>query len=219
LEDRSVIILMQRKLAREKTERFSPSRLEEEAQTLRDRCYLWALMRAVDLAAVYDQADSAFPALTSLDDRARDLWEPLVSLMALADGERGDRQTTFTDELTGLARDLCQVRDGAAYDSTVVQIVQALQRIVAEKRQAGLWQAQADVTLTPTELTALLKEKLRWEKLSTKGLAIRLNPLGLVSKSTREEETAIRAYHLSEQNLAELSERYAPSTIEGGEKK
>src|SRR5712692_3710278 len=204
LEDRSVIILMQRKLAREKTERFSPSRLEEEAQALRDRCYLWALTHAVDLAAVYDQADSAFPALTSLDDRARDLWEPLVSLMALADGERGDRQTTFTDELTGLARDLCQVRDGAAYDSTVVQIVQALQRIVAEKRQAGLWQAQADVTLTPTELTALLKEKLRWEKLSTKGLAIRLNPLGLVSKSTREEETAIRAYHLSEQNLAEL---------------
>jgi len=44
LEDRSIIILMQRKLAREKTERFSSSRLEEEAQALRDRCYIWALV-------------------------------------------------------------------------------------------------------------------------------------------------------------------------------
>lgn len=40
LEDRSVMFTMQRKLAREKTERFSPSRLESEAQALRDRCYL-----------------------------------------------------------------------------------------------------------------------------------------------------------------------------------
>jgi putative DNA primase/helicase len=40
LEDRSIIVVMQRKLAREKTERFSPTRLDSVAQTLRDRCYL-----------------------------------------------------------------------------------------------------------------------------------------------------------------------------------
>jgi hypothetical protein len=126
LEDRSIFILMQRKLAREKTERFSPSRLEDEAQALRDRCYLWSLAHAADLSAVYEQADKFFPALDSLDDRARDLWEPLVSIAAVADAERGDRQKTLTDELTALARDLCQVRDGAAEDSTTVQVIAAL---------------------------------------------------------------------------------------------
>ena len=40
LEDRAIQITMQRKLKREKVERFSPPRLAHEAQRLRDRCYL-----------------------------------------------------------------------------------------------------------------------------------------------------------------------------------
>jgi len=219
LEDRAIQIMMQRKLAREKTERFSPSRLEEEVQALRDRCYLWALTHAADLAAVYGRADQMFPALASLDDRAQDLWEPLVSITATADTERGDGQKTLTDELTALARDLCQARDAAAGDSTVVQVVQALQAIIVQKRQEELFQGEAEITLTPTDLTGLLKAKLGWEKLSTKGLASLLNPLSLCSKNTRLRGTVALAYHLSEQELAELSARYAPNAPEKDEKK
>ena len=219
LEDRSAIIGMQRKLVREKTERFSPSRLEEEAQALRDRCYLWALTHAVDLAAVYEHADQFFPALDSLDDRARDLWEPLTSIAAVADVERDDEERTLTEELTTLARDLSQIRDGAAEDSTTVQIINALLKIVEEKRQGGIFQTEDTVTLTPTELVGLLKDKLRWEKLSTKGLASLLNPLGLFSKNTKRSGTVIKAYHLSTQHLTELSERYAQNTAESDEKK
>jgi hypothetical protein len=219
LEDRAILPVMQRKLAREKTERFSPSRLEKEAQALRDGCYLWALTNATELGAVYDQADTTFSGLSALDDRARDLWEPLVSIVALADVERGDGQRTLTDELTALAFALCQVRDGTAEDSTVVQIINALQRIVTDKRQSGLWEDGVEISLTPTELAGLLKEKLGWDKLSTKGLATLLNPLGLVSKSTKYEGKVIKAYHLSDQDLAELSERYAPTEAEKDEKK
>jgi len=149
LEDRGVIFLMQRKLRQEKTARFSPRKLQDEVQTLRDRCYQWALTHAVDLAATYDRADKTFPALDQLDDRARDLWEPVVSIAALADAERGDEQRTLTDELVGLARDLCQVRDGAAEDSTVVQVVRALQEIITDKPKGGLFQNEAAITLTP----------------------------------------------------------------------
>lgn len=207
LEDRSVMFTMQRKLAREKTERFSPWRLEQEAQALRDRCYLWALTHAEDLAAVYDQADQMFPTLSSLDDRARDLWEPLVSIAALADVERGDSKKTLTEELAALARDLCQVRNGAAEDSTVVQVVNALEEIVTQKRQSALWQEGTEIHLAPTELAGLLKEKLGWEKLSTKGLASLLNPLGFYSKHTRDDSRG-RRYHLSEEALKDLSGRY-----------
>jgi hypothetical protein len=220
LEDRSLFILMQRKLAREKTERFSPSRLEDEAQALRDRCYLWALTHAVDLAAVYEQADKFFPALDSLDDRARDLWEPLISIAAVADVERSDGQKTLTDELTALARDLCQVRDGAAEDSTTVHVISALLKIAEEKRLAGIFQTENVITLTPTELATSLKEKLSWEKLSTRYLATLLNPLGLYSKNTRFPDGKVNlAYHLSRDSLAELSERYTQNTAENEEKK
>lgn len=217
LEDRSIMIVMQRKLSREKTERFSPSRLEEEAQALRDRCYLWTLTHAVDLAAVYDTADRLFLALESLDDRARDLWEPLMSIAAVADVERGDGLKTLTDELTALAYDLCQVRDGAADDSTTVQIINALLKIATEKVQGGIFQTDQDVTLAPSDLAPLLKEKLGWERLSTKGLASLLHPLGLFATQTRTEEKIVRAYHLSIAALTELSERYAQTNPENGE--
>lgn len=219
LEDRSIAIMMQRRLAREKTERFSPSRLEGEAQALRDRCYLWALAHATDLAAVYDKADETFPSLVSLDDRARDLWEPLVSLVALADVERGDGQRTLTYELSTLAFDLCQVRDGAAGDSTVIQVIQALQAIIFDRQQEGLFQGESAFKLTPTELAGLLKAKLDWKGLSTKGLATLLNPLGLCSKSTKQGGKVVKAYHLTDQNLAELGERYAQPEPEESEKK
>ncbi|MGE0821581.1 MAG: DUF3631 domain-containing protein [Candidatus Binatia bacterium] len=218
LEDRSIIIVMQRKLAREKTERFSPSRIENEAQVLRDRCYIYALTHAADLAAVYDEADK-FSALDALDDRARDLWEPLVSIVALADVERNDEQQTLTAELTALARDLSEVRDGAAEDSTAVQVVKALQAIVTQKRQDVLFQNAEAVTLTPTDLSSLLKEKLNWEKLSTRTLASLLNPLGFYSKNTRIKDKVTLAYHLSEETLTELSERYSSSSTENEEKK
>lgn len=219
LEDRALIIVMQRKLACEKTERFSPSRLEDEAQALRDRCYLWALGHAADLAATYDRADHFFVSyLSKLDDRAHDLWEPLVSIVALADVGREDGQKTLTEELAGLALALSQVRDGAAEDSTVVLVVQALRKVAKEKKENSLFTDGDSITLTPTELANLLKEKLEWEKLSAKGLAALLNPLGLFSRQTRQDGVVLRAYHLNEQDLTELSARYA-QTPEEDEKK
>jgi hypothetical protein len=219
LEDRSLPLMMQRKLAREKTERFSPARLEDEAQLLRDRCYIWALTHAADLAAVYDTADKYFPTLDSLDDRARDLWEPLASITAVADVERDDNEKTLTNELTALACDLCQIRDGAGEDSTTVQIVKALQLILAEKRKETLFHNAEAVTIPPTELASLLKEKLGWEKLSTRGLATFLNRLNIYSNQVRHADKIVRAYTLSPTILNELSERYAQNSPENDEKK
>jgi Protein of unknown function (DUF3631) len=209
LEDRSILIVMQRKLAHEPTDHFSPPRLEGEAQALRNRCYPWALAHAADLAKTYEQADHFFaPYLSSLDDRAQDLWEPLASIAAVADVERGDQQKTLTEELTALARDLCQLRDGAAEDSDTVRILRALEWVVSQERQSGLVPEGADVRVDPTKLARLLKEQLEWPTLSPKGLVGRLRPLGFVARSTNQRGKIVRAYHLSEQALAELGERY-----------
>jgi hypothetical protein len=156
--------------------------------------------------------------MDGMDDRARDLWEPLVSIAALIDMESGDASSLCTTDLIGLAKDLSLTREGAADNSTTVQVVKALQEIVKDHRAGPSSSALQDIILSPTELARLLREQLGWELLSPKSLATLLNPLGLISRSTRQEEKIIRAYHLKTQDLADLCERYLPTESAEGPK-
>jgi len=205
LEDRSIIIVMQRKLAREKTERFSPTRLDNVAQNLRDRCYLWALGHAQDLHEVYDVADQTFSSLETIDDRARDLWEPLVSIAAIADVRRGDASHTFTTNLIELARDLGQVREGTIELSTTAQILQALHQLTGQEKTSH---DGDDIVITPAVLAERLKAVLDWNSLTPRYLATILAPLSLHAQKTRQGAKVIRAYHLKSSELTELCERY-----------
>jgi hypothetical protein len=154
LEDRAIIVVMQRKLARERTDRFSPTRLEPVAQALRDRCYVWALTHAQDLAEVYEAADQTFSDLNVLDDRARNLWEPLVTITAITDVTQDDAKTSLTKELIGLAKDHCQVRDGTLEHSTAAQVLQAL-CLIAEAERVTQGVAEGSViVMSPSCLQA-----------------------------------------------------------------
>jgi hypothetical protein len=201
LEDRSIIVIMHRKLARERTERFSPTRLDRVAQALRDRCYLWALTHAQDLAEVYEAADSTFAKLETLDDRARDLWEPIVSIAAIADVTGGNAAHAWTDRLIELAHDVGQVRVSASEHSTAALMLQALKDIVVGCNDQS-------VDLTPTDLANRLKERLGWDRLIPRYLATCLAPLDLHAEKTRQGTKVIRAYHLTLGELTEICERY-----------
>ena len=197
LEDRAILIFMARKLKHEKVERFSPSRLEQEAQSLRDQLYIWALTHAADLAEVY--AQDAFPALRELDDRARDLWEPLLSIALLADveAEETGETTDFAASLTRLARDLSGVRDET--ETTTVTLIEALSAITSEERREEF---------QPAELLRLLQARgFDWLR-STKALASLLNPLGFFKKSSRRGQKVMKAYAISPDVLADLRQRY-----------
>ncbi len=200
LEDRSIIIFMVRKLRNEKMERFSPGRLEGEVQALRNACYAWALTHAADLAEVYE-AD-AFPVLDDLDDRARDLWEPLISIALLADaeGQEAGEQVNFAKTLMAVARDLSGVRDEG--DTTTARLIEALETIV-----------EGEKTFTPSELLKLLKAKEGFEWLrSTTALARLLNPLGLVARYDKilveGRRKSVRHYYLDRDLLVDLRRRY-----------
>jgi len=202
LEDRSLIIFMARKLRTERVERFSPGRLEGEAQDLRDACYTWALTHAADLAEVYE-AD-AFPGLNELDDRARDLWEPLLSITLLADAEAQEIgwPADFAKTLTALALDLCGVRDEG--DTTTARLVEALEAIVEEEQRESF---------TPTELLKFIKAREGFDWLrSTRALAGLLNPLGLMAQHDKipveGRRKTVRHYHLGGGLLADLWRRY-----------
>lgn len=204
LEDRAIQITMQRKLKREKVERFSPPRLAHEAQRLRDRCYLWALTHAADIAEIYDEADHTFHEIPDLDDRARDLWEPLFSLVSVADASRDEAALPLTTELMSLAKALGTVREHSGGHAITGQIIHELYQLAADP------QSPAGVDLEPVALAERLRVALSWEKLSSKYLADLLGPLGLHSERVKMQGTTKRMYRLRVSELAELSERYGP---------
>ena len=84
LTDRSIVIPMRRKMPTEKAERLRRRDTEEHGQ-LRRQCLRWGTDNAEALAQV------ASPMLSALNDRANDLWEPLLAIADHAGGEWPER--------------------------------------------------------------------------------------------------------------------------------
>src|SRR5262245_430692 len=87
LTDRSIVIAMCRKMPSERAERLRRRDTEEHAQ-MRRQCLRWGTDNAETLAQM------APAALPSLNDRANDLWEPLLAIADRAGGEWPDRART-----------------------------------------------------------------------------------------------------------------------------
>jgi hypothetical protein len=80
ITDRSIVIRLKRRARSETVERFRRRSVTPEAATLRDRIVAWA-------PSEKDALSQARPALPDeLDDRAQDVWEPLLAIADLAGG-------------------------------------------------------------------------------------------------------------------------------------
>lgn len=100
LTDRSIPIRLKRRIRTENVERFRLRDVTPEGHTLRDRLGDWLEPQRDHLAA-------ARPALPDeLDDRAQDMWEPLLAIADLAGTGWSDRARTAALALcTGEERD------------------------------------------------------------------------------------------------------------------
>lgn len=79
ITDRSIPIRLKRRTRTEQVERFRLRDVEPEGQALRDRLADW-------LEPQHDHIAASRPALPDeLDDRAQDVWEPLLAVADLAD--------------------------------------------------------------------------------------------------------------------------------------
>src|SRR5262245_31295905 len=94
LTDRSIVILMRRKMPSEKAERLRRRDSELHAQ-LRQQCLRWANDNVAALAQM------APLALAGLNDRAMDLWEPLLAIAERAGGEWPERARKAALALSG----------------------------------------------------------------------------------------------------------------------
>jgi hypothetical protein len=165
LTDRSIVIRMRRKRPSEKAERLRRRDNEAHAQ-LRRQCLRWGTDNAEALAQM------APAALPSLNDRANDLWEPLLAIADRAGGEWPDRARTAALALSS---------GSAAGDDT--QGVELLADIKGAFDASGL----AEIS-TKALIAALCMDTerpwaayFRGEEITDRQLAKLLKPFGIVS--------------------------------------
>ncbi len=198
---------MKRKPRQKRFARFSIKRLHRELQALRDRLLLWALGHAPDVAALYNVEDE-LPLPAALDDRARDILEPLFAIAGVIDAQAGDSATT--DALTKAAEALGGARDAdEAEDETIGRVVEVLVRLVAERAPAG-----EKVLLTSAEAVERFKDGgLSWVVEPRHAQSL-LRRLGFSSGQHWVNEKNVRCYSIAPEVVQDLTERYGPAPAE-----
>jgi hypothetical protein len=197
LADRGLPVFMTRKRLEEKVGRLSAARTA--AGALRDCCALACLTRIEDILAAAEHAAGVLEH-ERVDDRATDLWTPLVALALVADAEDNG---TRTKTLLELAVKFGGLRDAEQDEGQTARLVEALLAIRAT-------QTAEPVELAPETLRAALADRPGWDWVkTTKRLAGLLNPLGFVNTQRRRPDGKRGwAYDLDSERLKDLSARY-----------
>lgn len=184
IEDRAVVIRMRRRGAGETVATYRRKRALPELHSVRDRVAEW-------VAANLDIIADAEPALP-VEDRAADVWEPLVALADAAGGTWPTRARAACKALTTASDD---PDDGTASERLLNDIF----GIMAEHwDEEGKWLVGCD-RLPTSELLAALKsiDDAPWADwaagrgLSSRGLAELLRPYGI---HPRKYSGGIRGY-------------------------
>lgn len=199
LEDRSIMVMMQRLLPGQQTERFSLRRLDHQAQILRDDLHIFALTTVPMIAELYDESE--FPSLSGLDHRAVDLWEPLLSIAAVIDASGGTG--TLTERMTQLAERLGGERAARSADDPNPIIIEVLDECLGPG---------AEARVRTEDLTEKVRLRLGWDSLTPKALANRLHPLGLRATRWREDRENRRGYAFTRAQIDDLARRYTAGT-------
>src|SRR5262249_5221711 len=157
-------------------------------------CGLACLTGIPRILSAYDEA----PALLEregIDDRAVDLWSPLVAVSRAADLEDHGRRTR---ELLDAARELGAAREADAEAGATARLLDALEAVRA---------AQGE-TITPANLLAALRARSGWEWLTSgRRLAGLLHLIGITRRQLWNGGRRRWCYGLEAGQLADLRAR------------
>jgi hypothetical protein len=183
IADRAIAITLKRRAPNEPVTRFRWRDAEEEAQPIRELLASWA-------AASTDALTEARPDLPSeLDDRAADVWEPLLAIADLAGGGWPGRARRAALALS--------VGSGKDDDSLGVRLLGDIRAVFGERG--------VDRIPTAELIKALLAmDEAPWgdlygKALDARGLARRLRPYGVRSHNIRlPDGTVPKGYELTD---------------------
>ena len=195
LMDRSIEIAMQRKTKLDKVERLG-RRDNADYARLRQRCLRWANDSHEALAAIKPKAPDG------LNDRALDIWEPLL---AIAERVGGHWPKLATEAAIALSGD-----DGSAAEEISVELLHGIE---AEFNRSG----SAALT-TKTLIAALCADEEQpwatWNKgkpISDRQVARLLRPFAILSNTVHQNETGVpQAKGYRRAWFEDAFERYLP---------
>ena len=186
---RSVVIRMRRRSPDELVEPWRHRLNEPEAAPIAERLAGWAV-REAQLVAWPDMPDG-------IEDRNADVWE---ALLALADLANGDWPTRARAAAVTLVTDVTDVQQ-----SLGIQLLSDLRTVFGDKSAMDT----ETILVRLNEMEEAPWGDLRGKPLDARGLSRRLGKYGLKPRTVRlDDDRTLKGYHRDE--LADLWSRYLP---------
>jgi hypothetical protein len=188
LSDRCIVITMHRKKVLEKCQRVA----DLDATTLRRKCARFVADHA-------DEITTARPRIPGdLNDRAAEIWEPLLALAELAGGEWPQLASSAAVALTASAQEETPV-GALLFDILVCFLSASAERMFSR-------QLAAELNAMPDRPWG---EMLKGKVVTELWLATQLRPYGILPKPVWIGELAARGYQKSD--FTEVFQRYVPN--------
>ena len=193
--DRSVVVPMQRRSPSEQVEAFRRRKVEPTTANLRDAIEVWSADQVDVLAELLD--DLELPA--GIEDRAADVWEPLIAIATLA-GDPWEQRLTDAATTINNAR---QDRD----PSLGMQLLRDIRQVFDDRQadrisSAQLAEALADIEGAPWA-------DIRGNPIDANGIAKRLRAYSVRPAVHRFGDTTARGY--LKEDFYDVWQRYLPA--------
>jgi hypothetical protein len=202
LEDRSFKIAMARKTKSEVVKRFNLRALDSTIEKIREDCFIWALRYAGDVVEVYEQ-DSEFPGIQSLDDRLKDILEPLLSMGSVIDTQANAATMPTVNTLINLARDMGKGReDQESLNGSIPTVANLMGTMIDGVDESFITVDELFSKFQADEDLGFIHSK--------RSLAFYLAKLDLHRASPKKiDGKTVRGYFITRKWLDDLRERYA----------
>jgi 5S rRNA maturation endonuclease (ribonuclease M5) len=198
IEDRSFKIEMTRKTKTEKVQRLHLAKEGKEFQRLRSDMFLWALLYASEVAEVYEGLDE-IKEISSLNDREKDTWEPLLSITLVVDEIS---KSNFFDILVSLALDMSKRNsEKNITEEAIPNFISLIDEMFpTDKKQYFISSNNLYQQIQNDENLSFITSK--------KSLANFIQKLGLFPSRMRIGSSVVRGYLFDRDWLEDLRERY-----------
>jgi hypothetical protein len=193
LADRCIVITMQRKMGTDSCE----SMRELKAEVLRERCARFVEENATRIGAARPEIPK------ELNDRAADIWEPLLAIADLAGGE-----------WPSLARAAAvRLSSGDEEITLLGWFLRDLRKLFAIRKREQMFSREIVDFLNPMH-SRPWEDLRRGRHINEWWLSQRLRAVGIRSRFVRIDGVAGRGYGLSE--IEQAAKRYVPEAKEEG---
>ena len=206
IEDRSFKLLMVRKSPGETVKRFNFRQREYELQLLRDDLYIFGWNHGPDVIELYDGATRNIPEMDGLDDRQKDILEPLACINLIIDDQAGDESRMTFNDLIELSKTMGRKRlSQEKLDGSVTIMLEILKQELGEKEECFI---PVSRLLEKANATDGLSFRNRMGAPSSIALGRYMSRMDIFSEQKWTEGDNTRGYLISRAWLEDKKTRY-----------